>query len=165
MVGRLVKALYGLKQAARSWHEVLTAKMQEDGYDASQHDPCLFMRGQGPTRAYAVVHVDCSTILENNGEDEKVVPDLKQHFDVKVMERVEFFLGQEMEMVPGRGILLHRAQYAWKLLHMYKVSAGLGQGEGGGGLWAGGARSVGGGRGALHGQARVRGVDGGGRGN
>ena len=49
---KLKKALYGLKQAARAWNEALTAKMQEDGYHASQHDPCLFMRGQGPTRAY-----------------------------------------------------------------------------------------------------------------
>ena len=55
VVWRLLKALYGLKQAARAWNETLTAKMQEDGYHASQHDPCLFMRGHGLTRAYVVV--------------------------------------------------------------------------------------------------------------
>ena len=62
VVWRLLKALYGLKQAARAWNATFTAKMQEDGYHASQHDPCLFMRGQGPTRAYVVVHVDDSVI-------------------------------------------------------------------------------------------------------
>ena len=121
VVWRLVKALYGLKQAARAWNETLTAKMQEDGYHASQHDPCLFMRGQGPTRAYVVVHVDDSIILADNGEDEKAIQDLQKHFDVKVMARVEFFLGQEMEMVPGVGILFRQAQYAWELLHKARM--------------------------------------------
>ena len=37
------------------------------------------------------------------------------------MERVEFFLGQEIEMVPGVGILLHQAQYAWELLNKARM--------------------------------------------
>ena len=67
VVWKLLKALYGLKEAARAWNEMLTTKMQEDGYYASQHDPCLFMRGQGPTRPYVVVHVDDSIMLAENG--------------------------------------------------------------------------------------------------
>ena len=75
----------------------------------------------GAHQSIFLVHVDDSIILAESGEDEKAGQDLKKHCDVKVMERVVFFLGQEMAMVPGAGILLHQAQHVWEQLHKARM--------------------------------------------
>jgi hypothetical protein len=49
-VWRLNRALYGLKQAAREWHAKLRSTLVAEGFRASDHDPCLFIRGSGASR-------------------------------------------------------------------------------------------------------------------
>jgi hypothetical protein len=54
----LRKAVHGLKQAAREWNAELRATMQAEGFEASQHDPCLFTKEKGADRVLVSILVD-----------------------------------------------------------------------------------------------------------
>ena len=115
-VWKLRKALYGLKQAPRAWNETFTKTMQSEGFEVSEHDPCLFRRGQGRSKAYVALHVDDSAILADEEEDKKILQMMKKHYDVKDLGLMHYFLGQEVEDVPGVGLLLKQPEYAKNLL-------------------------------------------------
>jgi hypothetical protein len=57
-VWRMRKAIYGLKQAVREWHGKLRKTLEAEKFEASENDPCLFMKGVGKERGYVLVHVD-----------------------------------------------------------------------------------------------------------
>lgn len=59
----LCKALYGLKQAARQWHAKLREEMLSHGLTPSQHEPCLFFRGEGEECVFVMIHVQDSLVV------------------------------------------------------------------------------------------------------
>ena len=54
----LLKSLYGLKQAPKTFFDKLSAGLIERGFTPSEHDPCLFMKGE----MICVVYVDDTII-------------------------------------------------------------------------------------------------------
>lgn len=115
-VWKLNKALYGLKQAPKAWNEKFTSVMVSEGFDVSEVDPCLYMRGTGAAKSFVLVHVDDSGILAKDGEDENILKMLQKHFDIKDLGMMNFFVGQEAEEIPDLGILLKQPQYAKSVL-------------------------------------------------
>jgi hypothetical protein len=111
-VWRLSKALYGLKQAARAWQKKLAEAMLAEGFEQSENDPCLFIRGEGEDRTYMLVHVDDVAVAAKPSPGQRAINDLGKQFDVKDMALMSFFLRQEVKQVPSEGIYLSQAQFA-----------------------------------------------------
>jgi hypothetical protein len=55
---RLRCALYGLKQASRSWHHKLKTFLAEAAFQASEADPCLFVKHAENGLVLLLVYVD-----------------------------------------------------------------------------------------------------------
>jgi transposase InsO family protein len=119
-VWRLRKAIYGLKQAAREWHAKLRATMQAEGFEASQHDPCLFMKGKGVDRVLVLIHVDDCFCVGTQEMTEGVKQTLAKHFEIKDMGEAKFFLGQEIRR-DERGIFVSQTQYAKNVLQRFEM--------------------------------------------
>jgi transposase InsO family protein len=117
-VWRLQRALYGLKQAAREWHAKLRATLVGEGFRASDHDPCLFMKGSGASRVLLLVHVDDCLIVGNEKENAECTKILAKHFEVKDLGEAKFFLGQEIKRSKG-AIQVSQGQYVKTLLQRF----------------------------------------------
>jgi hypothetical protein len=90
--------------------------MLAEGFEQSENDPCLFIRGEGKHRAYMLVHVDDVAVAAKLSPGQRAIKDLEKHFDVKDMGLMSFFLRQEVEQVPSEGIYLSHAQFTKSLL-------------------------------------------------
>jgi hypothetical protein len=119
-VWRLRKAIYGLKQAAREWHAKLRATMQAEGFEASQYDPWLFMKGKGVDRVLLLIHVDDCFFVGTQAMTEGVRQTLAEHFEIKDMGEAKFFLGQEIRR-DETGVLVSQTQYAKNILQRFEM--------------------------------------------
>ena len=54
----LIKSLYGLKQANRAWHCELNKQLVQQGWQASQMDPCMYLRRTAAEFEILVIWVD-----------------------------------------------------------------------------------------------------------
>jgi TnpA family transposase len=78
---RLRRALYGLKQASRSWHHKLKTFLAEAGFQASEADPCLFVKHTENGLIILLVNVDDMLIAAAS---------LKEVEEVKAMIMIKF---------------------------------------------------------------------------
>lgn len=117
----LHKALYGLKQAARAWFSKLRTSMLEHGFSPSQHDPCLFFRGEGTDRVYVMVHVDDALIAGARDGVDKVKKSMARMFEVKDMGHARHFLGMTIERHEDGAYSLMQPKYIEDLLHRFHM--------------------------------------------
>jgi hypothetical protein len=113
-------ALYGLRQAAREWHAELRKTLVGEDFQASNHDPCLFMKGTGSSRMLLLVHVDDCLIVGNAAETTNCIKTLAKYFDSKDLGEAKFFLGQAIER-HSSGIPVSQAQYVKTLLQRFDM--------------------------------------------
>jgi Reverse transcriptase (RNA-dependent DNA polymerase)/Integrase core domain/GAG-pre-integrase domain len=121
-IWRLHKALYGLKQAARAWHEKLREQMIKHGFTPSQHDPCLFFRGDGEWRVYIVIHVDDALIFGKPHAGAKAKQSVSQMFDIKDLGPVRYFLGISIQRNASGGYSLSQSKYVNDMLHRFGMT-------------------------------------------
>jgi hypothetical protein len=119
-VWRLRKAIYGLKQAAEDRHAKLRATMQAEGFEASQHVPCLFMKENGADEVFLLIHVDNCFCVGTQEMTEGVQQTLAKHFEIKDMGEAKLFLGQEIRR-DERGIFVSQVQYAKNVLQKFEL--------------------------------------------
>jgi hypothetical protein len=62
----LLKSLYGTKQAARQWNEALDNHMQDQGFEVSSADPCIYHRISSQEYTVIAVYVDDIIAMSNN---------------------------------------------------------------------------------------------------
>jgi len=96
-VCRLHKALYGLKQSPRAWFGRFSNVVQQYGMIRSESDHSVFYKCSSNKYIYLVVYVDDIVIT---GDDRDGIAGLKhhlvQHFQVKDLGRLRYFLGIEV---------------------------------------------------------------------
>ena len=105
-VCKLHKAIYGLKQAPRAWYHELCQFLVDSGFKNSHSDTSLFILHTGTNLLYLLVYVD-DIIITGNSNDlvSQVVECLAQHFSLKDLGPLSYFLG--VEVVPYcHGLLL-----------------------------------------------------------
>ena len=111
---KLTKNLYGMKQAGRVWNQHLVERLLRIGFKQSQHDECLFYRGN----AIYVLYTDDSILM---GPDEKELDEIikllrKQGLDLTVEGDIADFLGVELKREPDGSINCTQPQLIKKIL-------------------------------------------------
>ncbi|CAL1411607.1 unnamed protein product [Linum trigynum] len=121
-VCRLKKSLYGLKQAPRAWFHCLRQALEDYGFKGSKTDTSLFILNKGTLRVYVLVYVDDILITGNQPTRLQEVFDyFQQHFAVRDLGRLSFFLGIEAVWAP-QGLLLSQQKYILEILKRAKMS-------------------------------------------
>jgi hypothetical protein len=119
-VWRLNKSLYGLKQAARQWHMKLREKLQAAGYAGSAVDPCMFMKGDGKSCVYVLIHVDDALLVGQAEAIESAKRDISKMFEIKDLGSAKYFLGKEIVQTE-RGIWIGQTRYAKDVLAKFNM--------------------------------------------
>lgn len=120
-VCKLVKSLYGLKQAPRQWNLKFDSFLQKFRLEQSIVDKCLYFNNE--KSLLLVIYVDDGLVVSR---DKKLLDDLidylKKNFELKVMEKVESYLGFQVIRDENRKWLkLQQAHYADKILEKFNM--------------------------------------------
>ncbi|XP_019089052.1 PREDICTED: uncharacterized protein LOC109127913 [Camelina sativa] len=120
-VCKLNKALYGLKQAPRAWYLELKQYLVSAGFRNSLSDTSLFVLRRDKLLLYVLVYVDDIIVTGNNAEMvEQILTNLGDHFSVKDMGYVSYFLGIEA-IRTKYGLHLNQRKYVLDLLVKMKM--------------------------------------------
>ncbi|CAA0837976.1 cysteine-rich RLK (RECEPTOR-like protein kinase) 8, partial [Striga hermonthica] len=115
-VFRLRRTLYGLKQAPRAWYATFSSALFQFCFTMSDHDSALFLWRSSSGIIVFLLYVDDTIIT---GDDVSGIFDLqnylRQHFEMKSLGRLRYFLGLEI-YDSSDGFYLSQAKYASDLL-------------------------------------------------
>ncbi|KAM1740735.1 hypothetical protein ACFX12_010944 [Malus domestica] len=115
-VCKLHKSIYGLKQASRQWFIKLSSALKTAGFHQSWSDYSLFVRNRQGSFMALLVYVDDVILAGNNlREIEETKLFLSQHFKLKDLGKVKYFLGIEVAR-SKQGIALCQRKYALEIL-------------------------------------------------
>ena len=96
-VCRLRRALYGLKQAPRAWFEKFSSIVAQQDFTSSPHDTALFVRRSSAGITLILLYIDDMIIT---GDDSAGIHSLQhflsQHFEMKYLGTLSYFLGLEV---------------------------------------------------------------------
>jgi len=92
---KLKKNLYGQKQAGRTWYNHLASKLQECGFEPSEHDECVFYNG----KAIYVVYTDDSVLTgPDDAELDHIIQGMKKvGLKITVEGDIGDFLGVQIQ--------------------------------------------------------------------
>ncbi|KAL4377039.1 hypothetical protein GQ457_02G041930 [Hibiscus cannabinus] len=123
LVCKLNKSIYGLKQASRQWFGTFSQVVLKCGFSQSPSDHSLFVKGTGDDFVALLVYVDDIILAGQNLELlQGVQLFLKEHFKLKELGELKYFLGFEIAQ-NSTGISLSQRQYALQLLEDSKSLA------------------------------------------
>jgi hypothetical protein len=93
-VCKLKKSLYGLKQAPRAWNHKLDTFLRENGFNQSQEDTAIYIKGNGVGIFIIAVYVD-DLILACKSMDSinDMKKELSSQFEMKDLGDLEYCLG------------------------------------------------------------------------
>lgn len=118
-VCRLKKAIYGLKQAARQWFKRIDAVFKMFGLTQSKHDQCIYFKNMNGAITIVTLYVDDILIASNNEQDiSKLIGDLKNNFEIKVLGIPKHCIGLEVE-VETNMIAISQPGYTENLIRKY----------------------------------------------
>ena len=119
MVCRLRKSLYGLKQASCQWYAKLSDTLNSIGFIHSKNDYSLFYKVQPMSIVILGVYVDDIVITGNDSSEiSQLKHFLDQHFKIKDLGALNYFLGMEVLQVTD-GIVLTQQKFAKELIAEY----------------------------------------------
>ena len=116
-VCKLKKALYGLKQSPRAWFGKFSQTMLKLGYDQSDGDHTLFVKANTNGKVAALlVYVDDIIITgDDEAEIQRLSQKLCEHFEIKSLGLLRYFLGIEFAYSP-EGIFISQRKYILDIL-------------------------------------------------
>jgi len=96
---RLRKSLYGLKQSARAWNKRTTETLAQIGFQPGKADQCLYNRKErNGAITYVLLYVDDLLVAGTTAKvTEEVSRDLQEHFHIKDLGDVNYYLGIKIE--------------------------------------------------------------------
>ena len=93
-VCQLKQALYGLRDSAALWNKELDTRLNKIDFYALDDDPCVYMKGQGETAWFLLVHVDdFIAAAPTDTEVQQIYHQTKEQFEIKDMGEPSRFLG------------------------------------------------------------------------
>jgi hypothetical protein len=117
LVWRLRKSLYGLKQSGRNWNSLLHNLFEENQFQQSNADPCLYHK-VGP-KVFILVWVDDILVATKACDSMKSVKDLlKDKFKMKDLGPVSWFLGVQFSQSVN-GIEMTQSHYLQGILKKF----------------------------------------------
>lgn len=115
-VCKLTKSLYGLGQALRQWFQTFSAVLSGHGFHKCEADHFLFTKGIRDSLVVLLVYVDDITLAgPNTTLLQQTQQLLEKHFKLKVLGKLQYFLGLEIATSP-KGIHLCQHKYVVQLL-------------------------------------------------
>ena len=118
-VWRCLCSVYGLRDAPRRWYLKLVAALKELKLEPCALEPCLFYNTT--TRLTVVLYVDDIIYLAPNAHElKKLEEHIKKRFKIKVTEKIEKFVGYEIEMQHNY-IKLHAEGYIQACLKKFQL--------------------------------------------
>lgn len=97
---KLNRSIYGLKQSPRCWNFVLDEQLKRMGFEQTTSDPCIYTAAKGEI-FLIIVYVD--DILLAGKSDKRMMEvkkELAQHFEIKDMGKLKYFLGVKIIQNP-----------------------------------------------------------------
>ncbi|KAM2058558.1 hypothetical protein ACFX16_031124 [Malus domestica] len=96
-VCKLHKAIYGLKQSPRAWYSKLSSVLEAAGFKRSHADSSLFVCSGPNGKLIVLIYVDDLIITGDNIEEIATLKSsIHQHFAIKDLGTLKYFLGIEM---------------------------------------------------------------------
>ena len=102
MVCKLRLGLYGLVQAALLWNQCLVQWFDDEGFNQSEKDPCIFIRIRQDSKLIVPVHVD--DLIPMGYPRTAIVAwedSLAERFSIKRLGDAEWYSGIRIEKGPG----------------------------------------------------------------
>nr|CCA19616.1 putative polyprotein [Albugo laibachii Nc14] len=94
----LNRSLYGLKQVATTWFKAISTVFAQMGFTKCLSDSCMFVRKGSKSWVYVTLYVDDMLIGAKTIDSiKKVANELLSHFSLKILGKVRFILGIEVE--------------------------------------------------------------------
>ena len=126
VVGRSLKAHPGLRQSGRAWHRLHKATLLELGFSECPSAPCIYVKKIRPgDYLIAGGFVDDLIFLNltrSPSAIEELAASLKKHYEIKLSERLDKFLGAIFEPWSD-GLYMHLEPYIIGLLDRFDMSA------------------------------------------
>jgi hypothetical protein len=102
----LLKSLYGTKQAARQWNEALDNHMQDQGFEVSSADPCIYYKISSSEYTVIAVYVDDIIAMSNNMVNiNEFKSKIKKSFKIKDLGDMKYCLGIEINRNRSKKII------------------------------------------------------------
>ena len=125
VVGRSIYAHPGLKQAGRAWHRTQRTQLLERGFEEYPNAPCIYYKDLGNDE-FIVVGTFVDDLLwlgfcNDPKAIDRIVEDLKEHYEVKMASSLSKFLGAnftEHEL----GISMHLKHYLTDVLERHGMA-------------------------------------------
>jgi hypothetical protein len=125
VVGRSIYAHPGLKQAGRAWHRTQRTQLLERGFEEYPNAPCIYYKDLGNDE-FIVVGTFVDDLLwlgfcNDPTAIDRIVEDLKEHYEVKMASSLSKFLGAnftEHEL----GISMHLKHYLTDVLERHGMA-------------------------------------------
>ena len=109
----LNKRLYDLREAPRTWYDLLVSELSAMWFKLITSAPCVFYKG----KVYILCYVDDLLIVSPTREEvESVKQTLSENFLIKDLGQASHFLGVDLTIKPGRGILMRQGKVLNSLL-------------------------------------------------
>ena len=98
LVCRLKKVLYGLRQASRQWYMKFDTFMQEEGFEISDYDHCVYMKRKvNGSFTLLLLYVDDMLIASNDHDKIKSLKlDISKRFATKDLGEARKILGMRI---------------------------------------------------------------------
>ena len=119
----LVKAIYGLKQASRVWNETFHEFVCSIGFQASNFDPCLYIKVARGQCVLLLVYVD--DVLVTGSSTEMIArtkSDLKMRFEITDSGKCVFVLGIELVDNIDGSVTMCQRRYVDDVLKRFGMS-------------------------------------------
>ena len=117
---KLKKALYGLRQVPRAWNAKLDNTLLALGFQKSEAEHGVYIRGLGEARLIVGVYVDDLIITGRSGIN-KFKAEMKKMFSMSDLGLLSYYLGLEVQQTEV-GIRIGQAAYAAKLVERSGLS-------------------------------------------
>ncbi|KAK3874235.1 hypothetical protein Pcinc_020808 [Petrolisthes cinctipes] len=101
LVCKLKKSLYGLKQSGRNWNSTLQKFLNDQKFNQSAAENCLYTKFEGDNVTMILVWVDDIIIAaSNDGALQVIKKALKDRFKMKDLGQLSWYLGIEFTFNP-----------------------------------------------------------------
>ena len=119
-VYRVGKYLYGLPDAGRAYYLAYSNHLIANGYRRSSSDPCLFIKTNGQSRTYVMIHVDDTFVATTDNQEISLIKEiLQQKFEITSDDDIDQYLGVAMERLADGSLLLRQPKLLAQLEDEY----------------------------------------------